>query len=224
MVIFYYPVKIRKTEAGWYGSAVHLCKTRLFILPKKCISLKANLCVRKTFVAFVSVCKQMNYIQVSLGAFDRLLLIWYWWWQHRGCKVHNTSKHAFYTSCAKALEILVFECTWLHSTENSRWFQAIGKMHRVSSYHHIIRFPISTYYWFPHIIILLVSPYHHIVGFPISSFYWFPHINILLGGNNIDHINHPLCRREIHVRVRDENEFPPEWPDDQYNVEVINDY
>ena len=23
------------------------------------------------------------------------------------------------------------------------------------------------------------------------------------------------------MRVRDENEFPPEWPDDQYNVEVI---
>ena len=35
--------------------AVHLCKSSLFIkvLPKICISLKANLCVRKTFVAFV---------------------------------------------------------------------------------------------------------------------------------------------------------------------------
>ena len=30
-----------------------------------------------------------------------------------------------------------------------------------------------------------------------------------------------ICRREIHVRVRDENEFPPEWALDQYNVEVI---
>ena len=69
-------------------AAVHLCKRSLFIkvLPKICISLKANLCVRKPFVC-------IHRWIISLGVFDSLLLMWCWWWQHRSSKVHNTSSH-----------------------------------------------------------------------------------------------------------------------------------